>query len=196
LRRLDIAIGPARYLFFVSSRTTLSHSFPELGINRWTLLCIFPFLLGHPFSFGFFHRSTVAFMLKFIGETREIPLFVSSSISLYIFYLCSPLPSCLSLVTVLVLHPPITTSVLLPPTCCLFYHTSCLVFGIYRYPPNGTLSPPRYFMVSLDQASPFLTLLWVHSRSLRLGYNTMLLISCQKFSGVTTPQHQAPVPQT
>jgi len=104
LRRLDIAIGPARYLFFVSSRTTLSHSFPELGINRWTLLCIFPFLLGHPFSFGFLHRSTVAFMLKFIGETREIPLFVSSSISLYIFYLCSPLPSCLSLVTVLVLH--------------------------------------------------------------------------------------------
>jgi len=104
LRRLDIAIGPARYLFFVSSRTTLSHSFPELGINRWTLLCIFPFLLGHPFSFGFLHRSTVAFMLKFIGETREIPLFVSSSISLYIFYLCSPLPSCLLLDTVLVLH--------------------------------------------------------------------------------------------
>ena len=42
MRRLDIATGPARYLFFVSSRTTLSHSFPVLGITDG--LCYASFL--------------------------------------------------------------------------------------------------------------------------------------------------------
>ena len=58
MRRLDIATGPARYLFFVSSRTTLSHSFPELGITDgfcyasflsfWATLSVLDFFTAPP----------------------------------------------------------------------------------------------------------------------------------------------------
>lgn len=196
MRRLDIAIGPSSLSIF---RLVTDHTITLLSgtrNHRWTLLCIFPFLLGHPFSFGFLHRSTVAFMLKFIGETREIPLFVSSSISLYIFYLCSPLPSCLSLVTVLVLHHHQSPHLYSyhPHVVCSTIHSALSLVFITTHPTVHYLRLAILWSFSIKP--PFLTLLWVHSRSLRLGYNTMLLISCRKFSGVTGLQYQAPVPQT